>query len=53
MYCTGHEGSVGERQNYAVIWSQKKSFRHNLNDTSNRKTSLTKVVTFDIQMDNM
>ncbi len=27
----------------------KQSFRHNLNYTSNQKTSLTKVITFDIE----
>ena len=31
----------------------KQSFRHNLNFTSNQKTSLTKVVTFDIEIKNM
>ena len=27
-----------KRQNNAVIWSKKQSFRHNLNFTSNQKT---------------
>ena len=31
----------------------KQSFRHNLNQASNEKSSLTKVITFDIFMDNV
>ena len=48
--------SFGHR---TVIWSQnshlvtKQSFGHNRNYKSNQKTSLTKVVSFDIRINNM
>ena len=44
---------VIKRLNSAVIWSQKRSFRHNLNQASNQNTSFTKVATLDILIDNM